>query len=268
MLSVTSGVGFNSKQQERELYYIVKEMGLLSSLVLCLDSGSASSYSGSGQTFTDVSGSSNNWFLGTSNLVEGNEPTFTGTAGSPTESTYFLCDGNDCFMDNNLSFADNWHNNTASWTFLIGYSPASSASYHAVFTNDTYNGTLNRMAVYVNSGNTQKVAIWTNTHGEVASTNSYNVGSWNIISCTYGAVANTMTWCINGTSESRSVSANAAGGDLSDQQYFLLCSNNGFNMAPNGTKVSFILAWNTALSTTTQQELHRRIKLARMPSAF
>jgi hypothetical protein len=254
--------------QRRLCKNIVTSLGLTSNFVLCLDSGDTSSYSGSGQTWTDVSGSSNNFLRGGTATVDTFDPTFTGTAGVATESTYWLFDGTDNFGDNGtLSFADNWHNASANWTMLWGFYPPTSANYTPIFTNDTYNGTLNRMAILSNNGNTRKTEIWTSTHGSIPATQAYTADSWNICSCTYAAASNQMTFVINGTAQTIAVSANAAGADVSDQPYFILSSNQGFNPAPNGTRLAFVLAWNTALSTANQQLLRTQLKNLRLPSA-
>lgn len=268
MTGIHQSVGGSLGGQRRLCKNIVTSLGLSSNFVLCLDAGDISSYSGSGQTWSDVSGNSNSFFLGASSTVTTDDPTFTGTAGQALDTTYWSFDGGDCFSDNGtLSFADNWHNASANWTFLFGFFPVANANYYAVFTNDTYNAALDRMAIYVNNGNTQKLAMWTNTHGEVITSNSYVNGSWNILSCSYQASANTMTFVTNGTAQTIGVAANAAGADLSNQPYFLMASNSGLNTAPNGTRLAFVLAWNTALSTANQQLLRTQLKSLRLPNA-
>lgn len=65
-------------------------------LVMHLDAGDSSSYSGSGQTWSDLEGNYD-WFRGQTGSSEGSDPTFNGTAGDKSASEYFSTDGGDRF---------------------------------------------------------------------------------------------------------------------------------------------------------------------------
>lgn len=67
-----------------------------SGLTMHLDAANSSSYSGSGQTWTDLMGNFN-WFLGATSSSEASDPTFTGSAGSLSSSTYWAMNGSQTF---------------------------------------------------------------------------------------------------------------------------------------------------------------------------
>lgn len=72
---------------------LIADTGITAELIL--DAGDASSYDGSSQTWTDLSGSGNHWYRGTSSGSDSTDPTFVGTAGDL--SSYFSFDGGDYF---------------------------------------------------------------------------------------------------------------------------------------------------------------------------
>lgn len=82
MQSVVLGGGA-SAPATLKMIDILRYLGLDTNLLLCLDAGDAASYSGTGHTWADVSGSGND-FLKTATGV-----TFTGTAGSLGSGCYF-----------------------------------------------------------------------------------------------------------------------------------------------------------------------------------
>lgn len=75
--------GGSSEPASLKLIDIASYLGMTTGLILCLDAGDAASYGGSGHTWTDVSGSGND-FLKTATQV-----TFTGTAGALGSGCYF-----------------------------------------------------------------------------------------------------------------------------------------------------------------------------------
>src|SRR5688572_18803052 len=73
------------------LFQAITQAGLTSNLQLCVDSGDALSYPGSGQKFLDRSGNGYDFFLGVDGTVESTDPTFTGEVG--TGKAYWALDG-------------------------------------------------------------------------------------------------------------------------------------------------------------------------------
>lgn len=95
----------------------IQRAGLTSNLVLCLDAGDINSYDGTSQTWTDVSGSSNNFYRGSGSGSDSADPTFNGTAGRQSSSEYFSSDGDDSFVPTaSHTFAQAWHKDGATFT--------------------------------------------------------------------------------------------------------------------------------------------------------
>lgn len=74
------------------LYQRLSNLGLTTNLQICLDAGSADSYT-SGQTWYDLTANSNDYYLGTTSGSESQDPTFNGRPGGLSSSEYFLRTG-------------------------------------------------------------------------------------------------------------------------------------------------------------------------------
>jgi hypothetical protein len=105
----------------RSLFDIITALGLTGNLAVCLDAGDSSSYSGSGQTFSDRSGAGNDFTRGATSSSESTDPTFNGTPGGLSANEYFSSDGGDYFTiaSGGASFAADFHKDNALLT-LIG----------------------------------------------------------------------------------------------------------------------------------------------------
>ena len=66
-------------------------------LVCHLDAGDANSYSGSGQTWSDLSPAGNDFYRGATSSPEPSDATFNGAAGGESSGEYFSLDGGDWF---------------------------------------------------------------------------------------------------------------------------------------------------------------------------
>ena len=96
---------------------IVKKLGLLSNLKLCLDAGDINSYPGTGTQWLDVSGNGHHFDFGATTAA----PTFNGTAGRLSAAEYFSFDGGDYFTINgsNPAWVDALHEDNALFTILL-----------------------------------------------------------------------------------------------------------------------------------------------------
>jgi len=156
-------------------------------LVSFLDAGNTSSYSGSGTTWTDLSGNSNN---GT--LVNG--PTYT--SASPT---YILLDGsNDYVTLSSLSLGASSFT-AGGWLYYVTL-PSSANNYFSI-TNYGDTGHSGFWAIYATTAGTY---FWCrHTDGSTTSstpTTSISSGSWYHIMAVRNTATNTITQYINGTS--------------------------------------------------------------------
>lgn len=116
---------------------IIDAAGLSAGLVVCLDAGSALSYPGSGQTWSDLSGSGNDFVLGaTSAGSEASDPTFSGTPGGLSSSEYFPLDGGDwatLAAGANPAAIEAIHKDGALWAYLaLIYGPSSWGANDAI----------------------------------------------------------------------------------------------------------------------------------------
>jgi hypothetical protein len=84
------------------------------------------SYSGSGQSWLDMSGNGYDFFRGTTSGAQASDPTFNGTAGNLTGSEYWGFDGGDVFTYDTTheTWMQNLHKNNAKLTLACWvYSP-------------------------------------------------------------------------------------------------------------------------------------------------
>lgn len=125
------------------LYGALGSLGLTGNLVYCLDAADSASYGGSGQTFTDLSGNGNSFYLGAGSGSESTDPTFNGTAGNKSSSEYFSTDGGDYFTlaTTNPASVDNIHKDSAKWTWLAWWYAKTSGSAQAMFATTDNSGT-------------------------------------------------------------------------------------------------------------------------------
>lgn len=88
-LGLGIGLPFQSKTRGESALAAITRLNLSSGLKLCLDAGDAASYPGTGQSWLDVSGQANNFFLGANNTVTTDDPSFSGTPGGLTANESF-----------------------------------------------------------------------------------------------------------------------------------------------------------------------------------
>ena len=124
LLRVNQLSGFNvgvAGGGEQHFCQDIIDAGLSASLQLCVDAGSATSYSGSGQVWNDLSGNSVNFNRGTDNSSSTDDPTFNGSSGGLSSSEFWSFDGGDFFeLENaNPSWIDTFHKDGATLTLMI-----------------------------------------------------------------------------------------------------------------------------------------------------
>lgn len=103
-----------------DLYTVLRRLGLTTGLQACYDAGHESSYSGSGQTWNDLTGNGNHLYLGPDGSATAADPTFSGTAGRRSVAENFSVDGADYFRLSvaNPTWLNNIHKDNAVFTFL------------------------------------------------------------------------------------------------------------------------------------------------------
>lgn len=102
----------------RDFLQMIQAAGLDTSLDFALDAGASASFPGTGVLWSDLK-NSNDFRLGLDAADDGDadQPTFTGVAGNLSANEYFALDSGDFFgEDSNLTFAENWHKDGATFT--------------------------------------------------------------------------------------------------------------------------------------------------------
>lgn len=191
---------------------VLRDLNLTTNLKLCLDAGDSDSYSGSGQTWTDVSGGGYNFYRGATSGAEGSDPTFNGTAGRLSVNEYFSLDGGDWFTYSAAipSWVSDLHKNNAvftiiAWTYANNVTNGATQMYSAINTG----GVSNSGIYFGNPAGTPARAInlhVDNTSGTVLNATSSIAGNnnaWNMMSASFTESAGTLLFGINSSYESQ-----------------------------------------------------------------
>jgi len=126
--------GSSAKVVPVTLAQLFSDIGVTAELIL--DAGDASSYGGSGQTWSDVSGAGNHFYLGSGSGADGADPTFNGSSGDL--GSYWTFDGGDYFSlvagSNPAAFETLHKNNAALDMGALFKMPASAVGSLGLFT--------------------------------------------------------------------------------------------------------------------------------------
>jgi hypothetical protein len=244
------------------LLQMIQDAGLTSNLVLCLDAADSNSYSGSGQTWTDVSGNSYNFYRGTTSSSQSTDPTFNGTAGNKSSSEYWSFDGADLFTETtNHGFDTGWHKNNGVFTIVAAVDLPSAADAQVIFGNfgDSDPGvSLSKLSSA--DGRLLRFRSWTSSGTALAITTSAAVpdSSWAFLAVALNEAtgANGATLQINSTQESFTstytspsssspLAAKISGDGSSSPQEFA-----------SGARLGGIMAWSSRLSDANLNTLY------------
>ncbi|UCI08685.1 LamG domain-containing protein [Mesorhizobium sp. B1-1-8] len=100
--------GAVASQARTRLLPLMQRLGLTANLTVLLDAGDQASFS-SGQTWVDLSGGGDSFFLGATSGSEASDPTLNGTAGRLSANEYWKFNGSQYFILNQANPA--WVNN-------------------------------------------------------------------------------------------------------------------------------------------------------------
>jgi hypothetical protein len=258
-----------AKSQPKNLYQILTEYSLTGGLVGAWDAGASASYSGSGQTWTNLTTSSVfTMSLGSSTSADAADPTFNGTAGSLDSSTYFSC-------------ASDYFTNTSASSFRFGKVLHQSGVGHGGLmlfgTSSTIGVNTGLVGTYGGSGSNHGFAI------DISAGNAFRIlfsnGDGSTETTTIGPSVAANTWYlmyyymkpdgspnfyfyINGTSYNPTVSL--ASPSSSDSTYNLQVGARGNGNAPfvNDWKIACCAFWdtNTALTESQVNNIRNRLK--------
>lgn len=245
------------------LLEMITETGLTSNLVLCLDAGDSASYSGSGQTWTDVSGNSNSFFRGSSSSSQSSDPTFNGSAGAKTSSEYFSFDGGDYFTETTShTFADLWHKNNGVFTLVAAIYYVDNSSTQIVFSTAESSSEvgLNIMvssvddAPHVNCYSGGGVAL------TLDSTNALTNAAWNFyaVAVNEATGADGATAQTNGTQSSHTSTYSSPSSSNPSQSY-RIGHNGGSVFIASGARIGCLAAWSTRLADADLTALYNQL---------
>jgi hypothetical protein len=260
-----SGSGlFGATVTTQTLMEIITELGLTTGLKLALDAGDANSYSGSGQSWLDVSGNGYDYFRGATVSGETSDPTFNGVAGGRSSSEYFSFDGGDYFRYDAVPEA--WmqalHKDGAVWSgFAVVYTPSLTANLRIFNTRSGSVTGVNFGQTVLGKANASSFSGATQT--ALTSSAALTASAWNAVG---------FSWTENGASDNRLITVNGAvevssGGyttpDPTDAVVGAGIGADGAGTTPfaTNTRLAMLAMWQgTALTSVQIASIYNRIK--------
>ena len=233
---------------------VIGRCGLLSGLKLCVDAGDDASFA-SGQVWSDVSGQSNHFNLGTTNGVDATDPTFTGTAGRRSSGEYFALDGGDYFTlaGSNPAVLRDLHKAGAKASIIAMVRPESFGANQGII------GTSG--AATVNHGfeirlpTNGKPNLVTRSAGGVpinkTAAQSTTVAAWNFVGLSFdeagGATAS--AWQVNAATQAFNGAATSPSASDATYATQIGASGNGATIMPASSRVAFVAVWDVAIGS-------------------
>lgn len=187
-----------------DLLTVVRKLGLSTGLKLCLDAGDSDSYT-SGQSWLDRSGNGYDFFLGATNSVTTDDPTFNGTAGRRSSSEYFSFDGGDIFQYDsaNETWMNNLHKDNAKFTLVGMFYLPDTTTTQGLFSTARGNNADTGFSTYV-AGTAVGFNVRTGSASAISAVNVTTLptsSAWNFIGLTVDEAAGTGFWCVNGSED-------------------------------------------------------------------
>lgn len=244
---------------------IIGHCALGANLNFVLDAADLRSYDGSSQTWTDATGNANNFFRGTTSGADATDPTFNGTAGLPTEGTYFSFDGGDYFTETAAhTFADNWHKDNGALSIVALVYPGNATTNQELFSNE--NGT-DGIDVLINSTGNLVFGHATNntTREAILSSANYSATAWNFIGVSFIEATPAVVLRINTAAETPAVSASTAT-DANSQVLRIAARGDATLPLTSGSRLACIAGWSTAIGATGLANLYTVLKARRFTS--
>jgi hypothetical protein len=239
------------------LFAALQTLGYTAGLQTCLDASDAASYT-SGQTWTDETGNGYSFFRGTNGTVEAADPTFNGTAGSQTSSTYWSVNGTQEFTLNQANPA--WYLTLGKDSALFSicgwiYKPALSA-YSTIFGSLDGSTPIHGIALLISPASALEFNAANNAGTAFAlaivSTVTVPANTWTFVAVTINEAATTGFLQVNGTQESKVTTYVSP--DTNNPSFTAgILGFGGFNgRAPNGTRIANLAVWQGVGITQAQ----------------
>lgn len=251
------------------LYEAIIAAGLTSNCKLVLDAGDASSYS-AGQSWLDRSGNGYDFFRGATSGSNTDDPTFTGSAGDLTSSTYWSFDGGDFFTydTTNEAWMEALHKDNALFSLIASvYIP--DAAVHGVFgTMGTATTNIGVRLQFTTVEKLQFIVAGGASALNKTTDNAVSAGAWHIIGLSIDEAGGSVSFFYTDggysqVSASNTFDAAYLSPSSSSATYTMqigAAGNNGFPLA-NTTRLGFLGIWQgTALSKANFDTLYASTK--------
>ena len=184
--------GATVKAVDLSFYGDIVRAGLTANLKVCLDAGSADSYSGSGQVWLDLSGNGYDFNRVADSGIATDDPTFNGSAGGLSSSDYWSVDGGDFFSYDTTveGWMSNLHHDSALFTIAFWLYSVGSGGDDDYIT--TFSGTGRGGITIMNPGATNPYfsaqAAGTGIKN-ISSDTAMNNDAWNFVAISYDEAA-------------------------------------------------------------------------------
>lgn len=231
---------------------VIGRCGLLSGLKLCVDAGDDASFA-SGQVWSDVSGQSNHFNLGTTNGVDATDPTFTGTAGRRSSGEYFALDGGDYFTlaGSNPAVLRDLHKAGARASIACMIWPGSFPTNQGILGTSAANSANHGFEIRLPT--TGKPNLVTRGGGSVpinkTAAQSTTAARWNFVGLSFdeagGATAS--AWQVNETTELFNGAATSPSAADASYPLQIGASGNGATIMVASSRIAFMAIWDVPI---------------------
>lgn len=261
-LAVNQLIGFGASNYEtKTLLKIIQDLGLTSGLQVVLDAGDSASYSGTGQTWTDVQ-SGANYYRGTTSGSDTTDPTFNGVAGGLSPNEYWSFDGGDYFTPvAATTFDDGYHKNGATWSFLAIYYLGTTAT-NLLFSNT--NSAANT-GIQINANTALDVTSRNGSTNQTDTIGSHSATTWYCtgVSVSENGGASGGNWNMNGTTGTFDPALTSPSASNPSASLNIGASSTGANIMTNNSRLMGLCFWNTNLSAADLAALYADVRAYR-----
>lgn len=214
-----------------------------SGLVMCLDAANPRSYTGSGTTWTDLSGFNRNGTLT-------NGPTYDGN-----NKGYFVLDGNNDYISTVTATTLGINSTSTSFTLNTWFKTSGTGEYYLF---DNYNGSTD-ISLRIDSGKFE--VFMADSNGTVFNAiqfgSNYNNNVWNNFCLTWDG-SNTITAYANGVSLGTSTQAGITGSFDSGAAFLIGSRPTGTSWFPGN--ISIMMVYNRNLTATEVLQNYNAIR--------
>lgn len=245
-------------------YETLRKLRLLDNMQLCLDAGDRLSFEGGADTWRDLTGNGNHFYLGSGTGSDSADPTHNGVAGRRTGGEYFVHDGGDRFTlaQSAPAWQSAMHKTGAVFTILqwvyVATLSGLSPSQAGFGCGDSVSSVDGRYLSFGNSGSTQNalsLGIADET-GSAAFGNKSTIlvtnAAWQMVAVSVDIAAAAIVFAVNDTTEVRSPAVNTAlsASDSAVPLVIGALAADGTAAVISGCRIAASAIWARALTTT------------------